>query len=162
LGRGTTFTLVFPTTERPLVSTLVEEAEPASGGREAVLLVEDEAGVRRVMAQALRHGGYEVFEAAGADDALWLARAKRIDLLLTDVVMPGLDGRAVAARVQALHPDVPVLYVSGYTAEVLSERGVLPSDAHLLEKPFSTDQLLARVRQRLDRVAEAMPVGLAS
>jgi signal transduction histidine kinase/DNA-binding NarL/FixJ family response regulator len=151
LHHGTTFTLYWPATGERLSSPEPSRSRPAAGGNETILLVEDEPEVRAVMAQSLSSAGYRVLEAATPDEALWLARVKTFDLLLTDVVMPGLSGRSLAFRIAALRPQTPVLYVSGYTDDILSEHGVLPTDVALLEKPFSTDQLLTRVREVLSR-----------
>ena len=113
--------------------------------------------MRRLAARVLRGRGYNVLEAAGGEEALALAAAHRgrLHLLVTDVVMPGMKGPEVAARLIAARPGLPVLYVSGYADEVLGPRDELLAQGTLLLKPFSPDALAARVRELLDGSAIA-------
>jgi CheY-like chemotaxis protein len=117
-----------------------------------VLVVEDQAEVRALTTRILEARGYTVLEAAGADDALRVVdgNAKRIDLLLTDVVMPGMNGRELAERLTAQRRDLKVLFVSGYTGEAIRQHGLLESGAAFLQKPFSPDVLARKVRDVLD------------
>lgn len=120
---------------------------------ETILLVEDEAGLREVAAELLRELGYTVMEAATPAEALDCCERHdgRIDLLLTDVVLPKMNGKELAARVRALRPDIAVLFSSGYTAELVAHRGVLEPAIEFLEKPFSLDTLATKVRASLRR-----------
>jgi two-component system, cell cycle sensor histidine kinase and response regulator CckA len=153
-GQGSTFEVYLPHVEG-----VVQAAPPAAvvvvaaaGGHETVLAVEDDPLVREVTARALRAGGYRVTVAANGDDALDAAARLpgELHLLVTDVVMPGMDGRALADELRRLHPGLRVLYVSGYTQDVISHHGVLDAGVELLPKPFTTAALLARVRAVLD------------
>jgi two-component system, cell cycle sensor histidine kinase and response regulator CckA len=116
------------------------------------LLVEDEPGVRLVAQRILQSRGYVVIEAQDVDDALRIADepGRPIDLLLTDVVMPGLNGRELAERITEKHPDTRVLFMSGYTDTAIAHHGVLSSGAALLQKPFTADSLAVKVREVLD------------
>jgi hemerythrin-like metal-binding protein len=115
-------------------------------------VVEDEPKVREVTQGILRGAGYQVLAAASGDEALALDDSvlAPVRLLVTDVVMPGLDGRATAEALRRRHPSLRVLYVSGYTRDVIGQRGVLEAGVQLLEKPFTAATLLARVRAILD------------
>jgi DNA-binding NtrC family response regulator len=117
-----------------------------------VLLIEDEDAVRKLAARILRRQGYAILEANRAEDAMqWLADERRtIDLLLTDVVLPGISGKEIAARAKSLRPDLPVLFMSGYAMSRLTERGLARPDMDLLEKPFTASSLAWRVRDVLD------------
>ncbi len=150
--RGTSFTLCFPRLVR--VSTPASQLAPpaARGGAETVLVAEDEVGVRTVIARALRGAGYRVLLASSGGEALALASKEdvSVDILLTDVVMPGVDGRSLVETLKRARPALKVLYISGYTDEVIGEHGVLEPGVELLPKPFTPTTLLQRVRQVLD------------
>jgi len=119
---------------------------------ETVLVVEDQADVRELTARVLRRRGYVVIEAASGEQAIAIAAAHAapIDLLLTDVVMPGLSGRQVAEQLTASRPGLRVLFMSGYTDDVIAQRGVLEEGTAFLSKPFTPDALGAKVREVLD------------
>ena len=157
-GRGATFRVRLPRVQAPLE---VPPPEPrpraATGGRERILLVEDEPSVRRHLQRALEGEGYRVRAVADAAHALALAErpGEGIDLLVTDVVMPGMSGPALAARLAAQRPGLRILYVSGYVEDVLAPRGVVASGAAFLEKPFTPEVLAAKVRE----VLKAPPAG---
>jgi two-component system, cell cycle sensor histidine kinase and response regulator CckA len=149
LHEGSTFTVYLPLAEGP------SDAEDdgtglaeAPGGAGTVLVVEDEEAVRTLACRVLRAKGYRVLEAASADIALAILGGSRepIDLLLTDVVMPGMSGPALAQRLIAKHPSLRVLYMSGYAEEAIERQGSLPAGGDLLEKPFTADQLARHVR----------------
>ena len=149
-GLGSTFRLIFPAAVAPVA----EEAPPACQawtGHETILLVEDDDAVRRVLARAMTAAGYQVLAAADAAEALDLsAEAGRpIDLVMTDVVLPGLDGHGLAARLAESRPGLPVLYLSGYPPDTAKRYGAGPP-GELLRKPFSVESLLAAVRRALD------------
>jgi len=146
-GRGTTFRVHLPAADRATGS--VSPAAPArreSGGRATILVCEDEAPVRRVTRRALEVAGHVVHEVDCGESALrWLQEHDEpVDLLISDVVMPGINGRELAARVQAERPGVRVLLVSGYASDVLATGDGGP-DFELLEKPFTPETLRRRV-----------------
>lgn len=123
-----------------------------SRGRETILLVEDEPDIRDFVGEVLKARGYTVLEARDGEDALRVVEQYRepLHLVLTDVVMPKLGGRELVTRLLARHPHLGVLYMSGYPDDTLGARGVLEAGAILLAKPFTPQQLVAKVRQVLD------------
>jgi two-component system, cell cycle sensor histidine kinase and response regulator CckA len=153
--RGTTFRLLFPAA--PPTATALQLPKPATKpkarGTESVLLVEDDDAVRTVTAGALRGHGYTVYEAASGEAALRLVgeHPSRVQLVVTDVVMPGMSGREIVERVQALAPKVRVLYVSGYPDDAMVRHGIVDGDVAFLHKPFAPSVLAERVRSVLDR-----------
>jgi two-component system cell cycle sensor histidine kinase/response regulator CckA len=154
-GAGTRFSIYFPRVAGdPPEASAPSDAEVAlHGGTETVLLAEDEESVRRFTARALEAHGYEVISVAGGREALaaFDARKAEIDLVITDVVMPDLGGRASAAYVRGSDADLPVLYISGYAAEAVVSQGMLEEGEHFLQKPFSPAELLQAVRDILDQ-----------
>ena len=149
LGEGTVFTLVFPSTqENPAVPAV--EPEPARvGGSERILLVEDDDLVRKLTHEMLVREGYTVTAAGTPEDAL--RHDEPWDLLLTDVVMPTMNGPQLAARLAAERPRFRVLFTSGYSGETMVARGALDPEAPLLQKPFTNRELAQSVRDVLDR-----------
>ncbi|AQX36478.1 hypothetical protein B2D07_19965 [Desulfococcus multivorans] len=124
--------------------------EKAPNGRgETVLLVEDEPAILKMGKQLVEGLGYTVLPATGPEEAVTLAAAHpgRIHLLVTDVVMPGMSGRDLAQRLQSTHPDIQVLFVSGYTADIIAHHGVLDDGVTFLQKPFSRKTLAEKLRQ---------------
>ena len=154
VGHGTTFMIWLPLVENParLDGPSRESAEPM-GGRETILLVEDEDGVRELAREVLQGHGYTVIEARDGESALRIVedRRERLHLLLTDVVMPKMGGRELVRRLLSRHPDVKVLYMSGYPDGALGEDGALEPGAVLLQKPFTPQGMADKVRQVLDR-----------
>jgi len=150
-GHGTTVSILLPAAEDEVAEAAPVQGSPR-GGAETVLVVEDEDALREVTARMLVRHGYRVLTAPGAVDALSIVRSGEvtIDLLLTDVVMPGMMGKELADEVRGLHPDTAVLFMSGYARPVLAEQGTLEEGVELVEKPFSEHQLLVKVRQVLD------------
>jgi CheY-like chemotaxis protein len=149
-GRGTTFELRFPRTL--LAPAAASPPTPVSlRGTETVLLVEDDAQVRGVTAKALERAGYTVLAASSGDEALALAAAHRgrLDLVICDVVMGGMNGRVAVDRLREAQPGLRALFISGYTHEIISQRGVLASGVEFLPKPFTPNVLLARLREVL-------------
>jgi DNA-binding response OmpR family regulator len=123
-----------------------------AGTGETILLVEDEEMIREPARRILARNGYCVLTAPDADQALVIAaeQAGSIDLLLTDVVMPGRSGKELAEDVRCLNDRIKVLFMSGYSHDVIVHQGVLEEGVHLIEKPFTADSLLARVRDIID------------
>ena len=156
LGSGTTFRIYLPKVEGSVPEPSKENVgdEMPLDGNETILLVEDELAVRVLVRQVLDRMGYSVVDASSGAEVLDLVRKGSIrpDLLLTDVVMPGMSGRELSDQVQAIQPDVKVLYMSGYTDEAIIHHGVLEPGVAFLEKPFTPDMLLQRVRGTLDAV----------
>jgi len=152
-GRGATFAIYLPRAEAG-VETAVAVVAPAAPGRgsETILLVEDEAPVRDLTRRCLEQRGYSVLQAASAEDALELLakHSGRLDLLLTDVVMPGASGPELATRLTAERPDLHVLFVSGYPDDSPASAGVLEGGTAFLQKPFTPDTLARKVRAVLD------------
>ena len=154
LGQGTTFRISLPRAEGEPASRADGGAQAVRpGGHEMILVVEDEKSIRVTLERFLEDLGYIVVTAQAADEALRLAsdRAARIDLLISDVVMPGMSGRALAERLQKQRPEMRCLFISGYTAEVIAHRGVLDANTDFLAKPFTRDELARKVREILDR-----------
>ncbi len=151
-GKGTTVQVCLPRRLEVPKQSRPAAAPPAVGGTETVLAVEDDPLVREITARTLRKGGYQVLVAGSGAEALEVAARLqgRLHLLVTDVVMPGVDGRALADELHRRKPGVRVLYVSGYTQDVISHHGVLDTGVELLPKPFTSGALLARVRAILD------------
>ncbi|HEY3667706.1 MAG TPA: response regulator, partial [Polyangiaceae bacterium] len=153
LGQGTVFEIYFPERERSSISTYPDSVAPiARGGNETVLLVEDESQVRRLVFEVLQARGYQVLSAKDGLEAVPLEEnyTGRIDLLITDVVMPGMSGRELAQRVTSARPDTKVLFVSGYTDDAVLRHGVTTPGMAFLQKPFALEDLLQRVRALLD------------
>ena len=150
-GRGTTFKIYFPRSEEGLPAPLTVR-KAIQGGTETILLVEDEVALRELTRLLLEDAGYTVLESSGVEDAIATARDLhlKIDLLLTDVVMPRIDGRELASQLVALRPNLKILYMSGYTDDVLVNRGRLTQTAILVQKPFTKNTLLQKVRETLD------------
>jgi len=158
VGRGTTFRILFPKVEEavPEIAGPVPAVPPAHRGTEAVLVVEDDQEVRNLVYEILMASGYAVLEAADPTDAreLCLSSTVPISLLVTDVVMPGMNGPELAESIRGVCPDIKVLYLSGYTAEALRRHGVDGPAVTLLAKPFLPEQLARCVREVLDRRPE--------
>jgi CheY-like chemotaxis protein len=154
-GAGTTVTFYLPAVEGAVQPAPAAPVAPAAAGTETILLVEDEAGLRLLMKRALERYGYAVLVAEDVDHALALANAhpRPIDMLVSDVIMPGLNGPDLAQRIVRLRPGMRVLYVSGFSSLAASGVGSLSPNAALLSKPFTPQALAVRVRECLDRVA---------
>jgi signal transduction histidine kinase/CheY-like chemotaxis protein len=154
LGRGTTVRLYFPPAAATATLSVQPDRQPAKalhGGGETLLMVEDELAIRALAAELLREAGYRVLEAANPDEALLLGDRHEgvIDLLVTDIVMPGATGVALAEQLLTRYPGMGVLYITGYSRDELTRRGVSESVA-ALSKPFASELLLKKVRQALD------------
>ncbi len=158
-GQGSTFKIYLPrveaATEAPAAAPTV--GGPVRGGTETVLLLEDEASLRAVIRDVLETAGYSVLDAGRPETALSTAEAHDgpIHLMLTDIIMPQMNGREVAQRIRAKRPRVSVLYMSGYTQEIIDHRGILEPGVDFIAKPFEANALLRRVREILDRAARS-------
>ena len=156
IGKGTTFKIYLPrvaASGEPAAKVAVpvqfQRVEP---GTETILLVEDEANLRYLARQYLEKQGYKVIEAADGAVAMQIAVAHEamIHLLLTDVIMPGMNGRELAQRISEIRPNVKVLYMSGYTENVIGHNGIMDTSVRLLQKPFNLRDLKSKVREVLD------------
>ena len=153
LDVGSTFTLYLPRHAGDAAEMRTSaEPEVSPGLGETVLLAEDEAAILAMATRMLRGLGYAVLPAGTAAEALKRAKehAGPIHLLITDVVMPEMNGRELAGKIGAIRPDVKHLYMSGYSADVVELRGVIDEGTHFLQKPFSLAQLAAKVREVLE------------
>jgi CheY-like chemotaxis protein len=162
--RGTVLRAYFPRVDGREDAAAAQDSlglPRAEHGQETILLVEDETNLRRLARQYLETQGYKILEAEDGAAALQIVDGYNgaIDLLLTDVIMPGMNGRELAARVTNLLPDVRVLYMSGYTENAVGQDGTLDAGINLLQKPFSLPALKDRVRELLD--SEPIPVEVA-
>ena len=161
-GKGSSFEIFLPRALRPAQPLAAEHAaDPGLAERPAgeatILLVEDEDSVRSLIGEVLARRGYRVLEAENAARAFERAsHPGKIDLMVTDLVMPGVQGDALARRLTRERPDLAVLYISGYSESVLTERGLLPEGRRLLHKPFTPDELVAAVAEALE---SAPPTG---
>jgi PAS domain S-box-containing protein len=153
LGKGTTFKIFLPrhadeTAPKPREAP----APPAARGAETILLVEDERSILTLVTVMLKKHGYTVLAANTPEKAVRLARdyVGPVHMLMTDVVMPGMDGQALAKELQALYPHIRCLFMSGYTADIIAHHGVLDEGTHFIQKPFDIKALAAKVRAALD------------
>jgi CheY-like chemotaxis protein len=151
-GVGTTMRVYLPCVEQAPEPRAVKPEE-LPRGNETILLVEDDLPVRATAARILGNQGYQVMEAGDAAGALGMLDGKglTIHLMITDVVLPGMNGRELAEQVAALRPDIRVLYVSGYTDDVILQHRLVERDVTLLQKPFTANSLATKVREVLDR-----------
>lgn len=150
-GAGTVFRIFFPA-----IGEALDEAEEVSEyrntrGSATILLVEDEADVRRVVRKMLMVCDYEVLEASGPEEAMALfeKHGDRIDLLLTDVIMPVMNGNELSSKIAQLNPSIRTLFMSGFTAGVIDDAGILPAGVNFLQKPFTPDALVAKITRLL-------------
>lgn len=153
LGRGSTFEVFLPCTDRAVDRRLAEALPSVSlRGSETILLVEDDVQVREVLGTVLRRQGYVVLDVQNAGEAFLLCEqpGTQVDLLLTDVVMPGMSGPQLAERLKVLRPDLRVLYVSGYAEDAIVQHGVIHPGIEFLAKPVLPDALARKVRTILD------------
>ena len=155
LGHGTTFKVYLPMVQAPAEKSAPEKTvQGHEPGTETILFVEDEQSVRELVSEYLSARGYQVLDAADGQQALEIAAAHpgKIQLLITDVVMPRLSGRELAARLTAARPNLKVLYISGYTDDSVFRHGVLQGGMDFLQKPFNLKALAAKLREVLERV----------
>jgi two-component system cell cycle sensor histidine kinase/response regulator CckA len=159
VGHGASFKIYLPRHRVDANAPVVEAAAAAAPrdvtGQDTILLVEDEDAVRSFAARALRMRGYHVLEASGGEEALEIVKAgaQEIHLLITDVVMPNMDGPTMVRHVKALKPGLPVIFMSGYAEEAFRRNDENASDLHFLPKPFGLKQLAAKVKEVLSGAA---------
>ncbi|MCK5455327.1 MAG: response regulator, partial [Calditrichia bacterium] len=152
-NKGTTFKIYWPLAETDVaLNNGGTEDKKIKAGPEKILFVEDDEGVREFGANALMDVGYTVYSVGTAEKALELLKKDgiSIDLLITDLVMPGMNGRDLAVRIQKKDSDIPVIFVSGYTDNHIVHHGVLDSDVHFIQKPYSIASLSHKIRELLD------------
>jgi PAS domain S-box-containing protein len=156
-GQGSTFKIYLPrlVTDED-VDKAVPEKKAAAGGTETILLVEDESTILRMTRMMLERKGYTVLSAATPAEAMEKAKihSSAIDLLMTDVVMPEMNGRDLAGQITALYPDIRLLFMSGYTADVIAHQGVLDDGVAFIQKPFSMADMTVKVREVLDKASD--------
>ena len=150
-GRGTTFKIFLPRAEGGIQPPDVIEEEPASlQGTDTILVVEDDETVRQIVCEVLRAHGYDIIEAHSPIEGLQIAATKNnIDLLLTDVIMPAMNGRELYEKAAAIQPDIKVLYMSGYTDDVIVHHGILEEGVYFIQKPFTVKSLVQKVKRIL-------------
>jgi two-component system cell cycle sensor histidine kinase/response regulator CckA len=151
-GEGTTFRIYIPRTGQAAEPAAIEPSEPVVfNGTETILVAEDEEILRQLIEVILGRLGYRVLLAPDSRAALEIGAREKVDLLLTDVVMPGQSGLDLAAAIRSSLPDLPVVYMSGYSAAALEDRSPIPADDTLLQKPFTPASLGRAVRLAIDR-----------
>ncbi len=154
VGSGTTFTLYFPSMSGKKIGHSEREMEEtALRGNETILLVEDDQSVRKIAKRFLTNYGYNVLTAEDGKAALKLVKTDKpkLDLLVTDVIMPNLNGRQVHSLLNVHYPNIPALYMSGYTQDIISHHGVLEEGIDFIQKPLGIKKFIAKVREILDR-----------
>jgi PAS domain S-box-containing protein len=153
-GQGTTFRIYFPRSlANSMNSSITPQISKPARGTETIVIVEDEENILHLVVLTLRKQGYQVIPALTPETALNLAAAHNgpVDLLITDIVMPGMNGRDLMEKLSATQPRMKSLFMSGYTADVIAQHGALEAELHFLQKPFTIHSLLEKVRQILDQ-----------
>jgi CheY-like chemotaxis protein len=150
-GIGTTFKIYLPIVLHAGPEQDQAALAPATGGTETILVAEDNDEVRRLAHEVLASGGYRVILALDGDEAVLKFRehAEEIDFVLLDVVMPRMNGKEVYDTIMAIKPEVKALFMSGYTADIINQKGILEAGIHYISKPLSPDSLLRKVREVL-------------
>jgi two-component system cell cycle sensor histidine kinase/response regulator CckA len=150
-GMGTTFSVYIPKGMQPLIKPAPVEKTPAVSGAGTILLVEDDTMVGTMVMEMLESLGYTVLIKSDPVDALSFCEKSRdpIDLLVTDVVMPKMNGKELRDRIKIIRPDIKVLFMSGYTSDVIAHHGILEEKAHFIQKPFTLDDIAGKIRDIL-------------
>ena len=154
-GKGTTFKIYLPRVDEPLEDwgEMVVEGTELPRGSETILIVEDFEEVRQLAAEVLERQGYKVLEAANGKETLDVCEKHegQIHLMVTDVVMPGMSGRELADRIKSFHPEMKVLYTSGYADDTIVHYGVRRDGVNYIQKPFTMEGLARKVREVIDQ-----------
>ena len=150
-GHGTTFKIFMPVSKGEAEPLSINENQGPVPGSETVFLVEDDEMVRKVTEASLKVLGYTVLSAAGPEEALavFAKEHESVDLLITDVVMPKMNGKALYHKLKSVRPDLKALYMSGYTANVIANHGILNRGIQFISKPFNLQELSQKVREAL-------------
>jgi PAS domain S-box-containing protein len=152
VGKGTAFKIFLPVVESVKSLPKVDTGKLETfNGIEDIVLVEDDKAVKEMVEEVLSQLGYKIFAVENAPDALKILEKGKVDLLLTDVILPGLNGKELFMYARSLQPDLKVLYMSGYADEIMGEGGVLDADVAFIQKPFTIDNLAEKVRIVLDQ-----------
>ena len=155
VGRGTTFKIYLPRVDKEVVEQDVFEKQKDKiiRGNETILVIDDDENTRAVILEMLRSMGYKTLEAKDADMAIFLAQfyGEPIHLVISDVVMPGMNGPRLIRRMNAYRPNLKVLYMSGYTDNVIAQHGILKKGVNFIQKPFSMEALSRKIREVLDK-----------
>ncbi len=158
LGKGTTFDIYLPVVAGAAEATAGSESAPGKKGTETILVVEDEPKVRGLVVDVLRESGNTVLEANNGVEGLQVVQqdpTRRIDLVVTDVIMPQMSGKELAVQLRRIRPQTRVLFTLGYTDDALAQHGVLDPDIDFLEKPFTPSRLTFKVRKALESMVAA-------
>jgi CheY-like chemotaxis protein len=152
-GKGTTFRIYLPLIAEGIKEEQGEQkSEPPPGGTETVLLAEDDEAVRELHRTMLEEAGYRVIEAIDGQDALekFTEHMEELDILATDVIMPRMNGKILYEEIRKIRPDIKVLFMSGYTKDIIVERGIMDDECSVVTKPVTARKLLTRIRELLD------------
>jgi CheY-like chemotaxis protein len=152
-GRGATFDLYLPLTEAVETDKKSHEMLQPTAGTETILVAEDEEMVRSLVCRMLERAGYRVIGAGDGDDAVkkFMENKENVSLVLSDVVMPKKTGKEIYEEIKNLKPDIRVIFISGYTADIIHNKGIQEADIDFITKPFSKNVLLRKIREVLDR-----------
>jgi CheY-like chemotaxis protein len=156
-GKGTTFKIYLPRVNEPLEAIRKEVLkEELPRGNETILIVEDEEEVRKLAGKILEKQGYSILETYNGDSALLVCEGRNgpIHLMLADVVMPGMNGSELAKLLKPLYPEMKILYMSGYTDNAIVRHGVLEKGVNYIQKPFTMEGLVRKVREVLDKESD--------
>ncbi len=153
LGKGTTFKIYFPACEKSVVVPEKKKDIVLSHGEETILVVDDEQSIRKLIVDTLKPLGYKCIEASCGTDAIKLAKntPKDIHLLLTDVIMPGMNGKELSRVIKANHPAIKIMFISGYTENAIASHTILDAGVNYLPKPLTPTLLVEKIRQVLNR-----------
>jgi CheY-like chemotaxis protein len=154
LGQGTVFTIFLPRETNAVTDVKEIVQAPSQSYTETILLVEDDKMLLELASIMLDKSGYKVLAAQSADLAVTLAHehTDKINLLLTDVIMPNMNGKELSDKLKTICPEMKVLFMSGYTADIITTQGVIADNTHFLQKPFTIQTLTAKVRSVLNEV----------